>query len=184
LVNNQRTRLCLSDFGSALYIREVEPTPCLVTGWFRAPEIILGIPYSYGVDMWAVACTLFEMATGKILFRGGSNNDMFRLHLAVKGKDTLTKKLLKKAIFRNDYFDDNLEFLEKRVDPVTGREYIHPVSINEPTRDIKTELLAKQNPEDIPKVLQLHDLLQKAFTLDPYKRLSVEEALKHPFLTS
>jgi len=182
LVNSNRSRLRLSDFGSAHTIKEAEPTPFLVTGWFRAPEIILGLPYSYGIDMWAVACTLYEAATGRILFRGNSNNEMLRLHLAVKGRDTLSKKMMKKSLFWREYFDDNLSFQERKIDPVTGKEYIHPFTVNEPTRDIKAELLAGQHKEDFPKVYQLHDLLQKALTLDPSKRLTVEEAFKHPFL--
>jgi len=182
LVNDNRTRLRLSDLGSAHTIKEVEPTPCLVTGWFRAPEIILGMPYSYAIDMWSVACTLFEIATGKVLFRGNTNNEMLRMHLAAKGRDTLSKKMLKRAMFWREYFDDNLNFQERKIDPVTGREYIHPLSVSEPTRDLKAELLAGQHKEDIPQVLQLYDLLQKALTLDPSKRLSVEEALKHPFI--
>lgn len=182
LVNKNRSRLRLSDFGSAHPMKEAEPSPFLVTGWYRAPEIILGLPYSYGIDMWATACTLFEVATGKTLFRGNSNNDMIRLHLAAKGRDTLARKFLKKALFKHEYFDDNLNFLEKRIDPITGREYTHPILVNEPTRDLKADLLTGQNKEDIPKVLLLYDLLWRALTLDPAKRLTVEEALKHPFI--
>jgi len=182
LVNKNRSRLRLSDFGSAHPMKEAEPSPFLVTGWYRAPEIILGLPYTYGIDMWATACTLFEVATGKTLFRGNSNNDMIRLHLAAKGRDSLSRKFLKKALFKHEYFDDNLNFLEKRIDPITGREYTHPVLVNEPTRDLKAELLTGQNKEDIPKVLLLYDLLWRALTLDPTKRLTVEEALKHPFI--
>jgi serine/threonine-protein kinase PRP4 len=184
LVNENHTRLRLSDFGSAHSIKEVEPSPFMVTGWFRAPEIILGLSYGYGIDMWAAACALFEVATGKILFRGNSNNDMLRLHLAAKGRDTISKKFLKKGLFHHEYFDDNLNFLEKRLDTVTGKEYTKPVPVNEPTRDLKAELLAGQKKDDIPKVLLLYDLLWKGLTLDPSKRLTVEEALKHPFISS
>ncbi len=34
-----------------------------------------------------------------------------------------------------------------------------------------------------PQLVQLHDLLQKVFELDPSKRLTVEAALKHPFVS-
>jgi len=39
----------------------------------------MGFKYSYGIDMWSIATTMFELATGKILFQGKSNNDMLKV---------------------------------------------------------------------------------------------------------
>jgi serine/threonine-protein kinase PRP4 len=33
----------------------------------------------YGIDVWAVGCTLFELFTGKFLFEGLNNNQMLRV---------------------------------------------------------------------------------------------------------
>ena len=30
---------------------------------------MIGQDYDYGIDMWALACTLFELYTGRILFQ-------------------------------------------------------------------------------------------------------------------
>jgi len=183
LVNEARTKIRLSDFGSALNLEEVETAPSLVTGWYRPPEVILGLKYGYPIDVWSAGCTLYQLATGKILFPGYSNNDMLRLHLEVKGKDTLSKKLLKKGSFFNLYFDEHLNFLERRIDPITCKEFIHPVIINEPTRNIEEELMKEQLLEDKPKVLQLADLIKKTLSFDPAKRITAEEALKHSFFS-
>jgi serine/threonine-protein kinase PRP4 len=45
-------------------------------------------------------------------------------------------------------------------------------------------LIANQNlPEDqMRKVVQLKDLLDKIFSLDPAKRISLNHALAHPFI--
>lgn len=53
-----------------------------------------------------------------------------------------------------------------------------------PTRDLQQELIADQNlPEDQQKkVVQLKDLLEKVFALDPSKRISLNQALAHPFI--
>ncbi|KAF1935034.1 cell division control protein 2 [Clathrospora elynae] len=70
--------LKLADFGLArafgvplrTYTHEV------VTLWYRAPEILLGVrQYSTGVDMWSVGCIFAEMCTRKPLFPGDSEID-------------------------------------------------------------------------------------------------------------
>ena len=38
--------------------------------WYRAPEIIKGIKYSFSADIWSLGCILYELVTGDILFRG------------------------------------------------------------------------------------------------------------------
>ncbi|KAI6655875.1 Mitogen-activated protein kinase 13 isoform X1 [Oopsacas minuta] len=38
------------------------------TWWNNTPEIVLGWPADYRVDIWAVGCVLFEMVTGSPLF--------------------------------------------------------------------------------------------------------------------
>lgn len=35
---------------------------------YRAPEVVLGIPYSHSIDMWAVGCILFEIIMDQQLF--------------------------------------------------------------------------------------------------------------------
>lgn len=51
-------------------------------------------------------------------------------------------------------------------------------------RSLQQELVADQRlPEDqLRKVLQLKDLLESLFALDPSKRLSLNQALAHPFI--
>lgn len=52
------------------------------------------------------------------------------------------------------------------------------------TRDLQSELIAQQNlpEEQVKKVTQLRDLLDKIFALDPAKRISLNHALAHPFI--
>lgn len=58
------------------------------------------------------------------------------------------------------------------------------VSVIKPTRDLQQELIAHQNlpEEQNRKVTQLKDLLDKIFSLDPSKRISLNHALAHPFI--
>lgn len=58
------------------------------------------------------------------------------------------------------------------------------MSVVKATRDLHTELIAQQNlpEEQVKKVTQLRDLLDKIFALDPAKRISLNHALAHPFI--
>ncbi|XP_053662077.1 serine/threonine-protein kinase PRP4 homolog [Anopheles marshallii] len=182
LVNENNLVLKLCDFGSASSITDNEITPYLVSRFYRAPEIILGLAYDYGIDMWSAGCSIYELYTGKILFSGQSNNQMLKFFMDLKGK--IPNKLIRKGQFKDQHFDQNCNFLSHEIDKITEREKVVVVSMIKPTRDLQQELIAGQNlPDDqIRKVSQLKDLLDKVFALDPAKRISLNHALAHPFI--
>lgn len=64
------------------------------------------------------------------------------------------------------------------------QEKVVVMSVVKATRDLNTELIAQQNlpEEQVKKVTQLRDLLDKIFALDPAKRISLNHALAHPFI--
>uniref|UniRef100_A0A146P6E1 Serine/threonine-protein kinase PRP4 homolog n=1 Tax=Fundulus heteroclitus TaxID=8078 RepID=A0A146P6E1_FUNHE len=182
LVNESKTILKLCDFGSASHVADNDITPYLVSRFYRAPEIIIGKPYDYGIDMWSVGCTLYELYTGKILLPGSSNNHMLKLAMDLKGK--MPNKMIRKGLFKDQHFDQNLNFLYIEVDKVTEREKVTVMSTINPTKDMLAELIGGQRlPEDQrKKVMQLKDLLESTLMLDPAKRISINQALQHPFI--
>ncbi|XP_054620852.1 pre-mRNA processing factor 4Bb [Dunckerocampus dactyliophorus] len=182
LVNESKTILKLCDFGSASHVADNDITPYLVSRFYRAPEIIIGKPYDYGIDMWSVGCTLYELYTGKILFPGSSNNHMIKLAMDVKGK--MPNKMIRKGLFKDQHFDQNLNFLYIEVDKVTEREKVTVMSTINPTKDLLSDMIGGQRlPEDQrKKVMQLKDLLDGTLMLDPAKRISINQALQHPFI--
>lgn len=119
LVNESKHLLKLCDFGSASKINENEITPYLVSRFYRAPEIILGMTYDYGIDMWSAACTIYELYTGKIMFSGKSNNQMLKFFMDVKGK--FPNKVIRKGAFKDQHFDGNYNFLYHEIDKITER---------------------------------------------------------------
>ncbi|EFJ42776.1 hypothetical protein VOLCADRAFT_31990, partial [Volvox carteri f. nagariensis] len=69
LDGNGVVKLC--DFGFARHVGgRGEHTPYIVTRWYRAPEILAGSEYGPSSDVWSIACTIAEMATGTPLFPG------------------------------------------------------------------------------------------------------------------
>ena len=119
LVTESKSMLKLCDLGSASDTSENDITPYLVSRFYRAPEIILGLSYDPALDMWSVACTLYEMSTGQILFPGRSNNHMLRLIMDVKGK--FPNKMLRRGQFMSNHFDEQLNFLQQERDKISGK---------------------------------------------------------------
>ncbi|XP_011067154.1 PREDICTED: serine/threonine-protein kinase PRP4 homolog [Acromyrmex echinatior] len=181
LVSESKLVLKLCDFGSASHAHENEITPYLVSRFYRAPEIILGIPYDFGIDMWSVGCTIYELYTGKIMFSGKTNNQMLKYFMDLKGK--MPNKLIRKGSFKDQHFDSNCNFLYHEVDKVTEREKIVVMSTLPATRDLGAELGGNSlPPEQNRKVGQLKDLLERTLMLDAGKRITVNHALAHPFI--
>jgi serine/threonine-protein kinase PRP4 len=80
---------------------------------------VLGLPYDFCIDQWSVAVTMYEVYTGRIMFSGKSNNQMLKYIMAVKGK--FPNKLIRKAQFKDQHFDQNCNFLYHEIDKVTER---------------------------------------------------------------
>ncbi|CAD5231254.1 unnamed protein product [Bursaphelenchus xylophilus] len=183
LVAENKLTLKLCDFGSASHVGDTEPAPYLVSRFYRAPEIMLGLHYDYGIDLWSVAVTLFEVYTGRIMFPGKSNNQMLKFMMDMKGK--LPNKVIRKAIFKDQHFDFNCNFIYNEVDKVTQREKITMMPVIKPTRDLLTDLIGDQelDRDGYKRVEQFRDFLDGMLNLETSKRTTCGEALKHPFIT-
>ncbi|KAF2145185.1 uncharacterized protein K452DRAFT_284574 [Aplosporella prunicola CBS 121167] len=187
LVNENRTTLKICDLGSATDISECEvPAGLLVSRFYRAPEVMLGIPHDYGIDTWAIGCTLFELYTGKILFTGRDNNQMLRSIQECRGR--VSVKLLKKgwAEYVYEHFDENLAlFRSVEPDKITGKDVTRMINIVKPSRDLKTRLIGSTkglSEAELKEINLFYDLLDKCLALNPEKRITPTDALKHPFI--
>lgn len=66
------------DFGSAIFDDEYHSS-IVSTRHYRAPEIVLGVGWSFPCDMWSVGCILVELVIGEPVFRTHDNLE----HLAM-----------------------------------------------------------------------------------------------------
>jgi serine/threonine-protein kinase SRPK3 len=55
------------DFGNACW-RSRHFTDDIQTRQYRSPEVIVGQGYDTSTDLWSLACMIFELATGDLLF--------------------------------------------------------------------------------------------------------------------
>ncbi|CAF0886701.1 unnamed protein product [Adineta ricciae] len=147
--------LKIGDFGLAReYGSPLKPyTPVVVTLWYRAPELLLGIKeYSTPIDIWSVGAIFGELLTMKPLFPGKSEID--QLNRIFKDLGTPTDKIWP------DY--NSLPFTKK----MTFSNY--------PYNRLRSRF-------DVSLSEKGFDLLNKFLTYDPSKRISALAALKHDY---
>jgi len=81
--------------------------------------VVIGRTYDTMIDLWSMACTVFEIYSGKILFAGKTNNEMLKLMFDAKGR--MPNKVVKKAMFREKHFDENFNFMFVETDKITQK---------------------------------------------------------------
>ncbi|RZC72971.1 hypothetical protein C5167_048442 [Papaver somniferum] len=178
LVNKAKNYLKFRDFGISMFARKNEITPYLVSRFYRAPEVIIGLPYDHPMDIWSVGCSLYELYSGKVPFPGRSNNDMLRLHMELKGP--FPKKMLRKGAFADQHFDQVQHFHATEEDLVTKRS-VKRLLLNIKQKSIST-IVPGSYSEDRKMLADFKDLLERTLVLDPDKRITVSQALTHPFI--
>ncbi len=201
LLSESYSTLYLADFGSA-YIHTTTnhtttPTPYLVSRFYRAPEIIMGMhassspEYAHQLDLWSVAITVAELFCGSVLIPGTSNNDMLYKMMSIFQKPfpkTMIRRHLSNQHYPYHFAPQPPHFFQHvRIDKVTGQNVMDIIPhVPSPNQKEFHQLImsAKSHKDNYGQVLQLIQLLQTCFTFDPTKRITIQQALSHPFFTT
>ncbi len=94
------------DFGSGCFENEKIYT-YIQSRFYRAPEIVLGIPYTTSIDMWSYGCILYELFVGYPLFPGEDEKEHMAMIMEVKGVPP--RSVLARATRRKVFFDDDYQ---------------------------------------------------------------------------
>ena len=185
LVSEKRNLVKICDLGTATFADDAEVTPYLVSRFYRAPEVILGMPFDYAIDMWSIGCTLFELYTGRILFAGADNNQMLRVIQECRGKFPI--RMLKKSDLVDRHFDGEGNFFSQERDKITGKQSIRQINFNklDPAKGLKARLSVNvkgMRPEELREHNAFVDLMDRCLQLDPARRISPSDALRHAFV--
>uniref|UniRef100_A0A8C1JXS5 Homeodomain interacting protein kinase 2 n=1 Tax=Cyprinus carpio TaxID=7962 RepID=A0A8C1JXS5_CYPCA len=79
----QPYRVKVIDFGSASHVSKAVCSTYLQSRYYRAPEIILGLPFCEAIDMWSLGCVIAELFLGWPLYPGASEYDQVRLSVSL-----------------------------------------------------------------------------------------------------
>ena len=104
LKNPNKSGIKLIDFGSSCFQNERIYT-YIQSRFYRAPEIILGIPYTVGIDVWSFGCILAELYSGYPIFPGENENDQLGLIIEICGAPPI--EMLKDASRSKLFFDED-----------------------------------------------------------------------------
>nr|GEW39004.1 mitogen-activated protein kinase homolog MMK2 [Tanacetum cinerariifolium] len=155
LLLNSNCDLKIGDFGLARTTSETDfMTEYVVTRWYRAPELLLNCSeYTAAIDIWSVGCILGEIMTRQPLFPGRDYVHQLRLITELIGSPD----------------DASLGFLRSD----NARRYVR--QLPQYPRQQFSARFQNTSPGAV-------DLLEKMLIFDPNRRITVDEALSHPYL--
>ncbi|MCX6995057.1 MAG: protein kinase [Chlamydiae bacterium] len=110
--------LKLADFGSARGLSPEKGPEYLCSRYYRPPEIAFKALITPGFDIWSLACVLFEIFLGKILFPATDYEELLDMHFEFLGPAPLT---LVTAAFPD--YNSFFTLLSKEGDPM---QYAYP----------------------------------------------------------
>merc|ERR1712176_553400 len=159
LVNGSDCNLKICDFGLARGVYKEKDkganlTEYVVTRWYRAPEVMCSArQYDEKVDVWSVGCIFAELLLRKPLFPGGNHIEQIKIIFAILGTPA----------------GDSLDWIKTP----EAKQWVQRMPASKGRNLSKIFSMASESALD---------LLTKMLELDPRKRISVHEALKHPYL--
>lgn len=191
----QPFRVKVIDFGSASHVSKAVCSTYLQSRYYRAPEIILGLPFCEAIDMWSLGCVVAELFLGWPLYPGSSEYDQIRYISQTQGlpAEHLLNAAAKTTRFFHRQTDSNYPFwrlkspeeheAETGVRSKEARKYIFNclddmAQVNVPTDLEGGELLAEKADRR-----EFVDLLKRMLTLDQERRVAPGEALNHSFVS-
>ncbi|XP_053179768.1 dual specificity protein kinase CLK4 isoform X2 [Scomber japonicus] len=154
------------DFGNATYEHE-HHTSVVSTRHYRAPEVILDLGWDHSCDVWSIGCILIEYYLGSTLFQTHDSKEHLAMMERVLGPipTNLLEKTRKQRYIHRSKLDWDVQS--------SGGRYVR-----KHCKPLKHYMVSQDENHH-----QLFDLIKKMLEYDPAKRLTLDQALRHPFLS-
>mmetsp|Transcript_7806 Transcript_7806/g.15486 ORF Transcript_7806/g.15486 Transcript_7806/m.15486 type:complete len:439 (+) Transcript_7806:376-1692(+) len=159
LLVNSNCDLAICDFGLARGVNteyEDTLTEYVVTRWYRAPELLTDSRYyGSGVDVWSIGCIFGEILSRRPIFQGKDYMHQLQVIIEILGTPSASE----------------IDFISNP----SARRAIQSFGRHRKRSLIKMSQFHGANPLAI-------DLLQRMLVFDPRGRITIDEALEHPYL--
>ncbi|XP_071024457.1 dual specificity protein kinase CLK4b isoform X3 [Oncorhynchus clarkii lewisi] len=152
------------DFGNATFDHE-HHTSVVSTRNYRAPEVILELGWNQSCDVWSLGCILLEYYLGLTLFQTHDSKEHLAMMERVLGP--IPVHLLQKTKKRRYVHHDRLDWDEHSSSGRYVRKHCKP---------LKQYMSSRSSDHE-----QLFDLIHSMMEYDVSRRLTLEEAIWHPF---
>eukprot|EP00063_Salmo_salar_P008381 XP_013983216.1 PREDICTED: homeodomain-interacting protein kinase 3-like isoform X4 [Salmo salar] len=162
----QPYRVKVIDFGSASHVSKAVCSTYLQSRYYRAPEIILGLPFCEAIDMWSLGCVIAELFLGWPLYPGAQEYDQIRYISQTQGLpgEHLLNVGTKTARF----------FCRESDSPYSAWRLKVNLLMNLEGSDLLAEKVDRR---------EFVGLLKRMLWIDAEKRIAPVEALSHSFMS-
>ncbi|EEF28999.1 ATP binding protein, putative [Ricinus communis] len=133
---------------------------------YRAPEVILGLPYDQKIDLWSLGCILAELCSGEVLFPNDAVVMILARVIGMLGPIDL--EMLVRGQETHKYFttEYDLYYVNEEKNQI---EYIIPE---------ESSLEHHLQTSDVEFI----DFVKSLLEVNPVRRPTAREALEHPWL--
>ncbi|EGG07064.1 uncharacterized protein MELLADRAFT_35629 [Melampsora larici-populina 98AG31] len=156
ILMNNRGEIKLADFGLARMYGDPSMgnlTRLVVTLWYRSPELLLGLDdYHPSIDLWSIGCIFAELILRDPIFPGKGEIDQLNQIFSLLGKPHQDN--WPEVVKLPNFKSLNLIHLPNYSTLRSKFKYLTELGI---------------------------DLMNALLTYDPSKRISAEDALRHPY---
>ncbi|XP_076993945.1 dual specificity protein kinase CLK4 isoform X6 [Tamandua tetradactyla] len=160
----KNTDIKVVDFGSATYDDEHHST-LVSTRHYRAPEVILALGWSQPCDVWSIGCILIEYYLGFTVFQTHDSKEHLAMMERILGP--IPTHMIQKTRKRKYFHHNQLDWDEHSS---AGRY------VRRRCKPLKEFMLCHDEEHE-----KLFDLVRRMLEYDPTKRITLDEALQHPF---
>jgi len=165
LKSHAACEVALIDLGSVTYAGD-PPSAYIQSRAYRAPEVVLGLPYDGRIDVWSVGCVVAELVSGRVLFHADSAAGLLARVAGILGPPPPWMRARGRAAPR--FYTPSGALYERS--PRSGRAAL--------LRPKRTTLAARVPGADAGALAFLAGVL----VVDAALRPTAEEALGHPWL--